>query len=136
MYLDTTEVRAIDIPKRPHLQIESQEQLDDYMGHFKEIYCGVPVIGYVSAEVRHDLNVSKYNQAMLRLVEYATAADDVDIVYDVHDSPMDEPVDILVTAAELLPDDTPNKGELLSLTGDLLGTDAPEEIIKNYLEGK
>lgn len=130
--LDRTTISAYDIPVRPHLMIESQEQLEKYIAdNWKN---EVPVIGYVTPEVRKTLDISHYGPSVIRLIEYSDTLEISDVSLSSEVVPEDT-VDVVSTAASLMPDDAHNKQELLTLVGDLLSTNAPEEIAENYLKG-
>lgn len=130
-----SELDTIQLPKRPYVVARSQEELDRFLDHLKDDPKTIHSVVYVPAHLRRELSCSAYSDYPIRIIEYTEASDPKEVLeMPVIDDSDD--IDYLKVASELIPDETPDKGVILGLTRDLLGTEDPDLVVKNYLEGK
>lgn len=128
-------ISTIPLKKRPFVTFGQQLDVDlyDWSSYAED----VPLLVFVSADVRGNLDFSKCPADKFRIIEYAGATP-VDEVLNapLEDRGADTLEDIMATANDILPEDTPNRETVLELTKNIIGVEDPDIVVKSYLEGK
>lgn len=128
-------IDTIPLKKRPFIKIQLQEEIDNY--NWQSYVENIPLLAFVSDELRPDLDFTPWKDKPYRVVEYSETAR----ANEVLDAPMEDRAadtleDIMAAANDILPEDAPNRTNILELTRNMLGVEDPDIIVKNYLEGK
>ena len=126
-----SEIRTIELPKRPYVHVtDAAQRLPEYRAS------DLPLLLFMSGSIRKEFDLSDYSDYPIRIIEYSDTVTDLEAVLDqpLENYSADTVDDIISAAQSILPEDSPNYSDILSVTRSLLTSEDPDIIVKDYLK--